>query len=317
MRFWKRRGGLLAAAELRANNRPPGYGLARWRLPRVTPDTPLTRVLTPDVFAAIGRGLTLRGQVLYEIRVDDAGGISLVESCGWEVRSRSDGSLVYLAEFAAPDRTITRRIPEAAALLFVWARDPAAPWAGIGPLHGANLTRALARYLERSWGYEAGGAVGSILPIPDGVTSEQAGKLRDGLSGLNGGTIVLETTSQGWGQGAQAAPRGDFEQKRLGMEIENAAPTLRGQVASDILGACGVPAVLTSGTSSAAAREAWRGFLFGSVAPMARLLEVVMADGLATPGLRLDFAELQASDLMGRSRAFKSLRDGGLSTHTH
>ena len=241
---------------------------------RVTPDTPLTRVLTPDVFSAIGRGIILRGQVLYEIRVDDVGGLSLVESCGWEVQARPDRSLVYVADFAEPSRTVTRRVPAAAALLFTWARDPNAPWAGIGPLGGASLTRALASNLERSLGYEAGGTHGHILPIPDGVTKETAGKVRDGLNGLNGATIVMETTSQGFGQGPQAAPRGDFEAKRLGMQIQNATPTLRGQVASDILGACGVPAVLTSGTSSAAAREAWRGFLFGSVAPMARLLEV-------------------------------------------
>ena len=63
---------------------------------------------------------------------------------------------------------------------------------------------------------------------------------------------------------------------------------------------------------AAGQRESWRRFLHGSVQPLGDLLAVELADKLDTPGLRLTFDRLMASDLSGRARAFGSLVQGGM-----
>ncbi len=59
-------------------------------------------------------------------------------------------------------------------------------------------------------------------------------------------------------------------------------------------------------------RESWRQFLFGSVAPMARLIAAELSAKLETE-VSLEFGELRASDLTGRARAFGTLRQNGVS----
>ena len=220
---------------------------------------------------------------------------------------------MYAAEFwTPPDRLVKRTIPAAAAIHVRWYTDPNEPWRGIGPLAGASLTRSLANNLERQLSYEASGPTGSVIVAPDGATQAQVDAVKAGIDKLKGKALIAETTAQGWGQGQQARPsRNDYEPARLGMNAPASTPTLRAQVATDVLEACGIPVALSAG-NSAAAREGWRQFLFASVAPVARMIEGELADKLDTPGLSLDFSELQASDVQGRARAFKSLTDGGM-----
>ena len=80
-----------------------------------------------------------------------------------------------------------------------------------------------------------------------------------------------------------------------------------------MLGACGVPAaIFEAGAAANARREAWRGWLHGSLQPLAEIAAAELAAKLDTPGLAFTFDRLFASDLSGRARAFQSLVGGGM-----
>ena len=53
-------------------------------------------------------------------------------------------------------------------------------------------------------------------------------------------------------------------------------------------------------------------FLFGSVMPVARLVEAELRTKLDAPGLSLDFSETRAADVGQRARAFAALIKGGM-----
>ena len=71
--------------------------------------------------------------------------------------------------------------------------------------------------------------------------------------------------------------------------------------------------MIFGGTGGASAlREAWRQFLHGSVAPVARQVQYELRSKLDSPDLSLNFDSLFASDLSGRARAFQSMVGGGM-----
>ena len=84
---------------------------------------------------------------------------------------------------------------------------------------------------------------------------------------------------------------------------------LRAGAALAVYAACGVPPSLlvTLPADGTGQREAWRRFLHGSVAPVARIVQGELRAKLDAPALALDFTALHASDLTGRARAFRSL----------
>lgn len=100
--------------------------------------------------------------------------------------------------------------------------------------------------------------------------------------------------------------------KRFGAAPPATLVELRNASASAVLDACGIPSALTaSGGDGAGRREVWRQFLWGSVAPLARVIEAEITAKLGTT-VRLRFDELRASDLAGRTRAFQSMVGGGM-----
>ena len=61
----------------------------------------------------------------------------------------------------------------------------------------------------------------------------------------------------------------------------------------------------------AAAREAWRRFLHGSIHPLAETVAEEAREELGVD-VRLSFNRLFASDLAGRARSFPSMVQGGM-----
>ncbi len=78
-----------------------------------------------------------------------------------------------------------------------------------------------------------------------------------------------------------------------------------------VLTACEIPAEFVEAGDGTARREAWRQFVLGSMAPLARSIEAELTVRLETP-ISLDFSELRASDLAGRSRADKQSIEAGM-----
>lgn len=288
----------------------------------VTPDTPATRALTPALLGLAARCLIRAGEFCWAIEVYQ-GGVRLTPAASWDVRGRWDSmTWRYRVDLFGPSGNITRNLPAASVVHGRYSVDPARPWLGVSPLAWASLTGRLHASLEDAIADEAGGTRGHVLPVPQGPDTDEVdgdgnpvdpnAQLRADIQAMRGRTVMVETTSAGWGEGREAAPTSDWRPQRIGANPPPSLATLRSDSALAVLAACGVPPDLAGSTDATAARESWRRFLHGSVQPLADLLAVELADKLDAPGLRLGFDRLMASDIAGRARAFQSMTGGGM-----
>ena len=81
---------------------------------------------------------------------------------------------------------------------------------GVGPMGWARASANLTAKLENRLGQEAGGPVGLLLPIPQDREDENLTGLRRQLGEAKGGTVLVETTADAWGEGRAAAPQSDW-----------------------------------------------------------------------------------------------------------
>ena len=281
---------------------------------RVEPSGIVRDALSPFVLAMIGRALIRRGEIVYMIDVDRAGGLRLRPAASFDVHGSAEpDSWTYRVELAGPDGTTSRALPAAGVVHIRYAVEPGRTWRGLSPLAYAYATGKLAGNLEGNLANEAGGATAYVLPVPtDGGESNLDG-LRADVKAAKGSTALVETTTAGWGEGRSAAPQRDWQSVRIGANPPPVLATLRSDAAMSILAACGVPPSLSMPNSDGTAqREAWRRFLFSSVSPLARVVAAELADKLDTPALRLAFDDLYASDLTGRAGAFSSMVGAGM-----
>ncbi len=279
----------------------------------ITPNTPATRGLTPDVLADIGRALIVHGEIVLILAVAE-GRVRLLPVAAWDVTGAADSTTWrYRCDLAGPSGTTTIVRPAEGVIHCRYSIDPARPWVGVGPLARARLSGRLSAELEAALGDEAAGTRGFVLPIPSDGQDDSVSDLRRDIGSLGGKTALVETLAAGWGDGRMAAPRGDYQPQRLGANPPASLATLRTDAARAVLSACGVPVELVTPGDGTGQREAWRRFLHGCVQPLAACVATELAAKLDTPTLTLGFDKLFASDLSGRARAFQSLVGGGMS----
>ena len=288
----------------------------------VTPATPTTAALTPELLALAARDLIRRGEFVWLIDVAGDGAVRLLPAGSWDVRSESARSdYFYRLDLFGPSGNVTRLVPGAAVVHGRYSIDPARPWFGISPMGWADLTGRLHASVEDALADEAGGTRGALIPIPSGPdadgddddTTDPNADLRADIAALRGKTALVESVApSGWGEGRTAAPMADWRPQRLGAAPPAPLVDLRDSSARAVLAACGVPAGLFEGGDAAGKRESWRLFLHGGVQPVADLVAAELGAKLDTPGLRLTFDRLFASDVQGRGRAYASMTAGGM-----
>ena len=271
---------------------------------RITPVNAATAALTPAILEAIGRRLLLHGEAVFEVEVDDDV-VRLVEASSWEIEERAQW--LYRADFATPVGTYTRALTADRVLHPRIGGISKRPWQGQSPI--PSSTAKLAAVLETKLTHEVSGPVGSVMPLPHKGSTAQ---LQADIDKLSGRTVLVESTSGGMGD-RLAAPKADWEQRRIGADPPMAMIGLRKDVQASILAACGCPGSLLERSDGTLAREEMRRFLHSTISPVARVVADEMAVKLDTPGLAFDFKELFASDLSGRARAFQSMVNGGKS----
>ena len=282
---------------------------------RVTPLNAMTAGLTPACRALIARDLIRRGESVHQIGVE-AGAVRLAPCGSWDVRGGPDErAWWYRVDVFGPSGNLTHFVPSASVIHARYAVDAARPWYGIGPLGWARATGTLAANLEARLGEEAGGPVGHLLPIPadggDGGADDPQAALKADLAAGKGRTMLVETTSAGFGDGRAAAPAEDWKPRRFGASPPDALPTLRTDAALAVLAACQVPAALITDADGTAQREAWRRWAMGPLAGLAATVEAELAAKLDQP-VRLDFSGLWAADVAGRAASFKAMVVGGM-----
>ena len=283
----------------------------------VKPKTLATAGVTPEFLSLTARTLIRRGEIVFSLGVKN-GKLKLNPVGSHSVSGGPDeADWVYRISRFGPSGNTTKLLLAASVLHFRWGVDPARPWHGIGPLGWSADTARLASALERRLGQEANLPVGGLLPVPsdggDGSEDDPLASLKADLKSLKGDYAILETTSAGWGEGRAAAPQTDWQPRRLGADPPASLPALRSDAGVTVLSACGVPAILFSEKGDGTgAREGWRRFLFGSVRPVAALIQQELREKLEVPDLELSFEGLFASDLAGRARAFGSMVQAGM-----
>ena len=287
------------------------YGRA-FAATRVSPKGSRTDWLTPAVLNLIGRQLIRRGELMARLYV--RGGMVRAAVAGsWYVHGAQHDRAMWryqLTEYG-PSGSRVRWAPAASVAHVQYAYDPARPWWGLGPLHVAAADGRLHAEAVKALADEAAGPRGSLLPIPQDGDEDNLEGLKRTIGALAGKLAVVETTAAGWGDGTPAAPREDWKAKRIGFNAPDVLRNLRSDTSKAVLAACGVPVELVALADGTGQREAYRRFLFGSVLPLARMVERELAEKLETD-VRLDFSELMASDLAGRARAFQSMVGAGL-----
>ena len=278
----------------------------------ITPRTPATRGLTPDVLAQIGRALIVPGEIVLILTIHE-GRVRLLPAASFDVTGAADASTWrYRCDLAGPSGSVTVSRPAEGVIHCRYSTDPARPWVGVGPLDRARLSGRLSAELEAALGDEAGGTRGHLLPIPTDGQDATVSNLRKDIGSLRGKTALVETTAAAWGDGRQMAPRSDYEPKRIGANPPASLAALRSDAALAVLSACGVPVELVTPGDGTGQREAWRRFLHGTVQPVAACVTAELAAKLDTPTLTLGFDKLFASDLSGRARSFQSMVNGGM-----
>lgn len=263
--------------------------------------------LPPATLGAIGRDLVTRGDSVWYV-ADDLGP---VPAASWDVAGLGvrPSTWSYRLSLAGPRGTATRQAGADRVLHFRINTLPRAPWRGRSPFVVASETSRLASRLERSLADEEGGPVGSVLPVPD---IQRSAAIADELPALRGAAVLGETMSGGWDEGTARAPSSrDWQMVRVGPAPPDSQRTLRGDVMVSLLAAAGVPSDLVFPRSAGDTREAWRRFLFATIAPVGRVVGAEVRRVLGGDG-RIDFAGLQASDLQGRSRAYRQLTEAGM-----
>ena len=279
---------------------------------------PVADALAPAMLATIARNLIRRGDDVHVIEV--AGGmLRLLPAGTWDIRGDADpATWRYRCDLFGPSRTRAVMAAPESVLHCRYAVDPARPWAGLGPLQWATSSASLAGRLESGLAKEAGASPAQLLPVPqdggDGGEDDPLASLKSDIAKADGKAVLVETTASGWGEGQGAAPRRDWEQRRIGPDWPEVLSATRAAVFHHVAAACGVPPVLlTERAEGTSQREGLRRFAHMSLEPLGRIVAAELAAKLDSPSLALDFGPLMASDLAGRARAFKGFVDSGVS----
>ena len=123
------------------------------------------------------------------------------------------------------------------------------------------------------------GPVGHFLGIPVDGNDPTVERLRQDLRNLAGKTALMETGD--WG-GAAGGGVVDLKAQRIGPEPTAAQVELFKVSREDVLAACGINPSLVMDAQGTAQREAYRQFLFGTVAPLGRMVAAELSEKLDT-----------------------------------
>ena len=237
----------------------------------------------------------------------------LVEAASWNVTGGGPDreSWVYEVTLPAPGQgSVSQRLAASEVAHPRWAWDPASPWKGVSPLHGAGLTTEALAALEHGIALEADQIPSSIVSYPIEATNPT------GVSRLF--SSIVEAVSDAYKRGgvsAMALPtafdgsRGSGPNVlRVGANIPEGHSELRRNLEATLASACRVPPELLSEPATGVSRrEATRSFI-ATVRPVANMV----ASELSRLGVAINLALPVDADLAGRSRAVVQLVAAGV-----
>ena len=302
-------GGTADAAATGAVQSSCGFWSRAMAAATVSPATGTAAIVTPDVLYDIGRDLILHGQYLAQFVVDEQGP-RLVRPADHDVAGGADpASWTYKLMFSGPSRQTTGRGSRSDVIHITINAAASSPWRGVSPVVAAASTAGTLAGIEKQLAAESSHQSGYVIPTA-GLESLDPGsfaQLVADMSGIKGATRLVPSLGARPGDPQSRPGDRDWSPVRLGANPPSSIVDLRSAAGLSVLSACGIPLALASqGTDATAMRESLRQFLYTSVLPISRIVQAELARVLEIP-LVLDFSALNASDVMGRSRAFASL----------
>ena len=170
------------------------------------------------------------------------------------------------------------------------------------PLQGAATSVQLLDNIESKLAQETNTPVSYVLSVGPGKRDAMAAD----LAGLKGSLGIFET------EDSQDATKRDYMPKRFGASPPEGLIALRKDVEASLLAAAGVPNQIANADGTRL-REQLRQALFTTYQSVGDLALAELRVKLDAPDLRLDWDRISAADVAARSRAFKGLREAGLS----
>ena len=275
--------------------------------------SPAMPMIGPLELAMIARQTLALGNAVFEIYADPDG-IGLLPVATYKVDgSVRPSSWTYIFKQQSPndedglglDALPTRVRPATGIVHVRYMPRPEAPWRGVSPLIGAGVSAQTLARIESGLSQDANAGAGQIIAVPDGATAVQVEQAKNALTTGRGKVSLVETSAAGWGQGQQAKPAGDYQQRRFGPEPPATAIDLREKSAAALIAALGAP---TPSAQGAALREGYRHFMANTVASIAKLIAQEMSLKLERT-VSFRFPERIRSDISALSRAYKSLSE--------
>ncbi len=270
--------------------------------------------LAPDLMAMIGRALIRRGEIVLLIDTE-SGNLRLTPAMSHSIAGGPNpDTWEYDVSLPGPSETATYSVSAARVVHLMYARDPETPWRGIGPIGVAALAGELSAETVSALADESGGPRGSFMPLPKDGDDPTIENLKSDMRTAGGKMLAVESTAY-WNGGGTAPSGGtassDWQQKRFGANPPAGLVNVAELATREIYAACGLSSALFGGSDAPGTREAWRLALFGTIAPLGRIVETELRRKL-DDDVSLSWDELRASDLSGRARAFQSMVGGGM-----
>ena len=277
----------------------------------VSSDSGVDRLLDPLLLSMIGRALIRRGEIVFYIDSSLEGGVALLPCESYDVTGGPDPETWrYRCTLGGPARTHSfDDVPAEGVVHLSYARDPERPWRGLSPLSAASLAGRLSAETAAALADEASGPRGSFLPVPVDGEDDTVATMTSSIDRAKGRMLLAE--SGDWDNIASGASA-RFEQKRFGANPPSALVALHELASQEVYAACGVSPLIFAAGQGTAAREGYRQTLFGTIAPLGRLVETELRAKLDDPSIILTWDELRAADISGRARAFQSLVGAGM-----
>ena len=271
------------------------------------------RPIPPGQLHQMARDLLRRGNSVWALDVVD-GELELYRACAWAIEGNSPNPArwQYRLDIATPSALITRILPADSVIHILTDAPAESPWAGRAPWESAGLTARASAELEKSIGDESRLYAGRVWIAPDGASQAQVQAMARTVELLKGGgQVVSETTAQGFGGGASAAPPAakDWRAEHTGPAHDVGNVQMRGQVEGALSAAYGVSPAYHNVQATAPALAATKRLAYlNKTVPLAALIAAELALKLDSPGYSITWTDLASQSVDVQLRAQAAVR---------
>ena len=262
----------------------------------VEPMDQRTASITPAILGLAGRELGRTGNALFRFDIQRGRNLELIPVTSFLIQGAPHPSeWRYSVNLSGPSEIRTQHdVPSEGIVHFRLRTSADAAWRGRSPISIASGTSKLAAKIEAA------------------LVSEQAFRparlVYSDLVSDNLHTLIQDVRRGGLafvgGNDDQAGPTPSTRNPHvIQPDPAEAEVSLRTETAQSVLSMFGIPSSLFQGSGDSDARESWRRFVLGTMAPMLRVCESELRLKMDRPELTLSLESLRAGDAQGRARA--------------